>query len=100
MNKVKYLLTYRYSEIIHDLTVEFTKSFLLSRLSNLSNLGNLIEKPKLPDNPQDAANFLLTLCHQETYLLDKQIKAMEEKFVEEGGFSENLLKRRLKYRAG
>lgn len=191
MNKVKYLLTYRYSEIIHDLTVEFTKSFLLGHLSslrnlsnlkgradyrqadqmnqaarsgkqnivegvgqsatskkgeikllgvslasfeelltdfedflrqnnlitypktdprvtafrktafrlsnlgNLSDLGSLIEKPRLPDNPQDAANFLLTLCHQETYLLDKQIKAMEEKFIQEGGFTENLFKKRL-----
>lgn len=191
MNKVKYLLTYRYSEIIHDLTIKFTKSFLLghlsilsnlsnlggradyrqadqmnqaarsgkqnivegvgqsatskkgeikllgvalasfeelladfedflrqnnfaiypktdplvtafrktafrlSHLSNLSNLGNLIEKPRLPDNPQDAANFLLTLCHQETYLLDKQIKSMEAKFIQGGGFTENLLKKRL-----
>ncbi|MBI2613498.1 MAG: four helix bundle protein [Candidatus Levybacteria bacterium] len=186
MNKVKYLLTYRYSEIIHDLTVQFTKAYLLgnlsilrnlsnlkgkadyrqadqmnqaarsgkqnivegvgqsttskkgeikllgvalasfeelltdfedflrqnnfeiyskndprvtafrktafrlSNLNNLSDLGNLIEKPRLPDSPQDAANFLLTLCHQITYLLDKQIKAMEAKFIQEGGFTENL----------
>lgn len=191
MNKVKYLLTYRYSEIIHDLTIKFTKAFLLGRLSvlrnlsnlggradyrqadqmnqaarsgkqnivegvgqsatskkgeikllgvalasfeelltdfedflrqnnlaiypktdpkvtafrrkayqlsnlsNLSSLGDLIEKPRLPDNPQDAANFLLTLCHLETYLLDKQIKAMEEKFIQEGGFTENLFRKRL-----
>ena len=81
INRVKFLLTYRYSEIIHDLTVEFTKSFLL---------GNLIERPVLPDSPQDAANFLLILCHQETYLLDKQIKAMEEKFIQGGGFKENF----------
>lgn len=190
MNKVKYLLTYRYSEIIHDLTVEFTKRFILghlsslgnlrpdyrtadqmnqaarsgkqnivegvgqsqiskrgeikllgvakasfdellmdcedflrqnnleiypktdprvtkfrgiafklSNLSNLSHLGHLIEKPQLPDNPRDAANFLLTLCHQETYLLDRQIKSLEEKFIKEGGFSENLFKRRLENRS-
>ena len=191
MNKVKYLLTYRYSEIIHDLTIEFTKAYILSNLSNLknlrgikpdyrqadqmnqaarsgkqniveavgqsqtskkgeikllgvakasleellmdyedflrqnnletypkndpkitnfrqtafrlsnlrnlSNLGNLIEKPKLPDNPQDAANFLLALCHQVTYLLDHQIKSLEEKFIKEGGFTENLFKRRIKF---
>lgn len=190
MNKVKYLLTYRYSEIIHDLTIEFTKKYILSDLSNLSNLrgtkpdyrqadqmnqaarsgkqnivegvgqsqtskkgeikllgvakasleellmdcedflrqndleiypktdprvtkfrviafrlshlsnlsdlGNLIEKPKLPDNPQDAANFLLTLCHQATYLLDRQIKALEEKFIAGGGYTENLFKKRIK----
>lgn len=190
MNKVKYLLTYRYSEIIHDLTVTFTKTYFLSPLSSLSNLkgkpdyrnadqmnqaarsgkqnivegvgqsqtskkgeikllgvakasleellmdcedflrqnnfeiypkthskiinfrqiafrltnisnlsdlGHLIENPKLPDNPQDAANFLLTLCHQATYLLDRQIKSLEKKFIKEGGFTENLFKKRFKY---
>lgn len=190
MNKVKYLLTYRYSEIIHDLTIAFTKAYILGYLSNLGNLkgtkpdyrqadqmnqatrsgkqnivegvgqsqtskkgeikllgvvkasldellmdcedflrqnnldiypktnpkiinfrqmayrltnisnlsdlGNLIEKPSLIGNPQDDANFLLTLCHQVTYLLDKQIKALEEKFVKEGGFTENLFHKRLK----
>lgn len=179
MNKVKYLLTYRYAEIIHDLTVQFTKKYInlysrtrdqmdqaarsgkqnivegvgqgqtskrgeikllgvskasfeellmdfedylrqndleiyskeslkvskmrqyafrITSISNLSDLGSLKEKPFFPGNPQDAANFLLTLCHQITYLLDKQIKAMEEKFIKEGGFTENLLKKRLSNR--
>ena len=194
MNKVKYLLTYRYAEIIHDLTIEFTKAYLmgslstlrnlsnlrqkadyrqadqmnqaarsgkqnivegvgqsqtsksgeikllgvakasfeellsdfedflrqnkleiyakgdprvtkfrqtafrLSNLSNLSDLGNLIEKPELPGNPQDGANFLLTLCHQETYLLDKQIKAATEKFAKEGGIREKLYEERKRRR--
>src|SRR3972149_5607211 len=40
MNKVKYLLTYRYAEIIHDLTVEFTKAYLMGNLSTLRNLSN------------------------------------------------------------
>ncbi len=194
MNKVKYLLTYRYGLIIHDLTVEFTKAYLfgrlstlrnlsnlsqnadyrqadqmnqaarsgkqnivegigqsqtsksgeikllgvskasfeelladfedflrqnnleiypktdprvtafrkkayqLSHLSNLSNLGNLKEKPELPGSPQDDANFLLTLCHQETYLLDRQIKSAEAKFIREGGLNEKLFCARKKYR--
>lgn len=185
--KHKYLLTYRFAEVTHDLTVEFCQVFL----SDLSNLGNLrgiptrrtieqmtqaarsgkqnivegvgqsatskkgeikllgvakasfeeliadfedflrqrklpildkndprvgqfrqmgveatkLKSPKLPASPQDglrlpkgeteAANLLLTLCHQETYLLDRQIKALEEKFIQEGGFTENLFKRRL-----
>lgn len=174
--KYKYLLTYRYAEIIHDLTVVFCKKYIsyksrtkdqmeqaarsgkqniveavgesdttkkneikllgyskgsfeelladyedylrqnslpiypktdprvshfretayrLSNLSNLSNLGNLIEKAVLPIDAADAANLLLTLCHLETYLLDKQIKAMVAKFQKEGGFSENLLRGRL-----
>lgn len=88
MNKVKYLLTYRYAEIIHDLTVEFTKKY------TLSYLGELKEKPKLFGNPQDDANFLLTLCHQVTYLLSQQIKAVEEKFISEGRYTETLARKR------
>lgn len=194
MNKVKNLLTYRYSEIIHDLTVEFTQkytlgrlsnlgslnsgckrpdyrtadqmnqaarsgkqniveavgqgrtsekgvikllgvanasfeelltdyedflrqnklkvyqlsdprvtnfrqiAFRLSNLSNLSDLGELIERPRLFNNPEDDANFLLTLCHQVTFLLSKQIKAAEDKFIQEGGYNESLYKKRREYR--
>lgn len=190
MNKVKYLLTYRYAEIIHDLTIEFTKRYILSslsnlrnlnsemrpdyrqadqmnqaarsgkqnivegvgqartsskgeikllgvanasfeelltdyedflrqhdlevypkndprveefkklayhlsNLSNLSDLGELKEKPKLLGNPEKDANFLLTLVHIETYLLSRQIKAAEDKFISGGGYSENLFHKRL-----
>lgn len=194
MNKVKNLLTYRYAEIIHDLTVEFTKKYILShlsnlgspssnykkpdyrtadqmnqaarsgkqnivegvgqgftsekgtikllgvanasfeelltdyedflrqnnlriyqltdtrvtefrqiafRLSNLRNLsdrGELVEKPKLFGNPEDDANFLLTLCHQITYLLSRQIKATEDKFIKEGGYNETLARKRREFR--
>ncbi len=76
-------------------TVFRQKAYQLSNLSNLSDLGNLIEKPVLPGNPQDDANFLLTLCHMTTFLLDKQIKAMIEKFEQDGGFTENLFRKRL-----
>lgn len=178
MNKVKYLLSYRYAEMIHDLTMDFVKqyvdyksrtrdqmeqaarsgkqniiegvgqsqtsekglikllgvakasfdelladyedilrqqrleiyprssvaitkfrqlAFKLSHLSNLSNLGNLIKRPKLSGKLQTDANFLLTLCHQVTYLLDRQIKAEIEKFTKGGGFTENLFDKRRKY---
>lgn len=81
----------------HPKVTEFRQTaYRLSHLSNLSNLGDLRERPILPENPQDAANFLLTLCHLETYLLNKQIKALEQRFVEEGGYTENLFKRRLR----
>ena len=175
--KHKYLLTYRYAEIIHDLTIIFVKKYIyyksrtcdqmeqsarsakqnivegvsegdtskkgeikflgfaksstdelltdyedflrqrnlpiypkthpkitsfrqiaykLSALSNLSPLGQLIKKPRLPGNPTDDANFLLTLCHQLSFLLHRQIKSTEAKFIEEGGYTENLLLKRLK----
>lgn len=181
--KHKYLLTYRYSEIVHDLTVYFCDRFLqgfdyrrtreqmvqaarsgkqnivegigqstaskkgeikllnvakasleelttdyedflrqrnfpifakgdprvlnlrqigyhLSDLRNLSSLGEFIEKPKLLENAIEAGNFLLTLCHLTTFLLSKQIAAAEQKFLTEGGYTENLWKRRENFRKG
>lgn len=60
----------------------------------------VIEKPDLPDKPEEAANLLITLINQETFLLDKQIKSLEEKFVKEGGYTENLFKKRLEVKKG
>ena len=71
------------------------QAYRLSNLSNLSNLGEFKEKPGLPESPEEAANFLLTLCHQVTFLLSRQINKAEEMFLKEGGYSENLFKRRL-----
>ena len=68
----------------------------LSHLSNLSPLGNLRKKPTLPTSSQDAANLILTLCHQLSFLLHRQIKSAEAKFIEEGGYTENLFLKRLK----
>lgn len=49
-------------------------------------------------NPEDFANCLICLIHQANYLLDRQLQALEKKFIEEGGFTENLYKRRFSYR--
>jgi len=54
--------------------------------------------PNLPSDPEEAASFLLTLAHQQSYLLSQQIKSLEEKFIREGGYTENLLKKRLEVR--
>ena len=193
MNKVKYLRTYRYSEMVHDLTVEFCQQYVLSDLSNLrslsaerkpdfrtadqmnqaarsgkqnivegvnksttsnqgvikllgvarasieelltdyedflhqrgfqiypktdkritefrklayklsslsklNDLGEFEEKPRLFGEPEKDANLLLTLCHLLSYLLDKQIKATEDKFIQEGGYSERLARKRREFR--
>lgn len=80
----------------HPKITQFRQTaYSLSHLSNLSHLGHLIKKPVLPVNSEEAANFLLTLCHLETYLLDKQIKSLEKRFIDEGGYTENLFKKRL-----
>lgn len=57
-----------------------------------------IDKPDLPDIPEKAANLMITLINQETFMLDRQIKSLEEKFIQEGGYSEKLFKKRLQAR--
>jgi four helix bundle suffix protein len=54
--------------------------------------------PTLPRIPEEAANLILTLSHQESFLLSKQLKSLEEKFVKEGGYTEKLFRRRLDFR--
>lgn len=45
-------------------------------------------------NSETAANCAICLIHQVNFLLDRQIKSIEEKFVKEGGYSENLRRKR------
>lgn len=59
---------------------------------------NIPNTPNLPSNPEHAANMLLTFCQMETFLLTKQIAAIEQKFIKEGGFRENLFKKRIEYK--
>jgi len=55
--------------------------------------------PILPSVPEEAANLILTLGHQDSFMLSKQITSLEEKFVQEGGYSEKLFGKRLKFRS-
>lgn len=43
---------------------------------------------------QSAANTALCLIHQANYLLDRQLKALEQEFMTNGGFTERLYKKR------
>ena len=52
--KHKYLLTYRYSEIIHDLTVEFCQRFLVGHLSYLGDLGQIPKRRTIDQMVQAA----------------------------------------------
>jgi len=40
--------------------------------------------------PETAANALLCLIHQANYLLDQQLRSLEQHFLAEGGFTERL----------
>ena len=46
------------------------------------------------DNAETAANCAICLIHQTNFLLDRQLKSLEEQFVKRGGFTENLRRRR------
>jgi restriction system protein len=45
--------------------------------------------------PEVAANTVICLIHQTAYLLDRQLRFLEEQFLKEGGFREKLYKARL-----
>lgn len=74
-----------------------------ANLRTLRDLRNpktleLIQSLKLPKDPEEATNFLLTLCNQCSSLLRKQVAGLERKYRNEGGYTEKLYKRRKKYR--
>ena len=44
------------------------------------------------------ANIAVCLIHQTNYLLDQQIRRLEQDFVKEGGLRERMTRARLQYR--
>lgn len=46
-------------------------------------------------SPEDAANAMICLINQTNRLLDQKLRWLEEKFVSEGGFRENLFRKRI-----
>lgn len=48
--------------------------------------------------PEDAANAMVCLINQTNRLIDQKLRWLEERFVKEGGFRENLFKKRVAYR--
>jgi four helix bundle suffix protein len=49
-------------------------------------------------SPEVASNTLICLINQTNYLLDQQLRQLEQKFLEEGGFTERLYYTRLQAR--
>lgn len=48
--------------------------------------------------PEVAANAMLCLIHQTNYLLDQQLRQLEQAFLQEGGFTERLYRARSEHR--
>lgn len=66
--------------------------------TNLTNLPNWANKFNREKNPEIFANLLITLTKMDCYLLDQMIRRLEDKFIKEGGYTENLFKKRLRYK--
>jgi four helix bundle suffix protein len=45
-------------------------------------------------SPEEAANTLICLINQATYLLKRQLEKLEQSFLHEGGFTERLYQAR------
>lgn len=76
-----------------------TAQAITGYLCNTGNTRIIKEKLPLPKDPEQAANLLLTLCHLESYLLNRQVNSLEEKHKKEGGYTEKLYRERTKYRS-
>lgn len=59
---------------------------------------NSLNTPKLPSNPEESANMLLTFCNMEGFLLRNLVASLIEKHQNEGGLTERLYKNRIQYR--
>ncbi len=49
-------------------------------------------------DPETAANTIICLIHQANYLLDQQIRSLEQAFLKEGGLRERMTRARLEER--
>lgn len=86
----------------HNLKIWDKNETKMRELRDLRVMGNPLphipQFPHIPHNPGLAANLMVMLCQRTTYLLDKQIESLKQKFIKEGGFRENLFQKRLQYR--
>lgn len=49
-------------------------------------------------DPEAFANLMVTLCTKEGYLMDKFLEGVKNRFIREGGFRENLFRKRIDYK--
>ena len=66
--------------------------------ANLTNESNLSNLSNWTNSPERFTNLMISLISKENYLLDQMLRSLEQKFISEGGYSENLFKKRLERR--
>ncbi len=65
------------------------------KLAYAGNRSYTTYGPYIEDAPPEvAANTLICLINQTNYLLDQQLRQLEQQFLQEGGFSEKLYRAR------
>lgn len=67
-------------------------------LKKTPTLPNYPDFPDLPEDISKAVNLMITLVNQAIYLQKRLKQSLEKKFIEKGGFRENLFRKRLKKR--
>ncbi len=71
----------------------------IRKLSYMSNRSYMTYKSNIEvESAEVAANTMICLIHQTNYLLDQQIRKLEQMFLKDGGFTERLYKARRKSR--
>lgn len=121
----EYLLTYKLSIIVYDLTVQFTQNYInhyshtvdqmvQAARSGKQNIAEGYKQASLKTyikltgvslgSEEELLNDIKDFARQNSikvYPVDvaKQKNSLEQKFIHEGGFSENLLRKRLKERS-
>lgn len=67
--------------------------------SNKSNWSNESNWSNWTNSSESFCNLMITFLNRENYLLDQLLRVLENKFINQGGYSENLFKRRLEARS-
>ena len=72
---------------------------VVRKLAYASNRSYTTYRAYIEDAPPEvAANTLICLINQTNYLLDQQLRQLEQQFLEEGGFTERLYRTRVQAR--
>ncbi|PIV70641.1 four helix bundle protein [Candidatus Roizmanbacteria bacterium CG17_big_fil_post_rev_8_21_14_2_50_39_7] len=70
---------------------QIVRALVYNRYNNYKNYKGYIQ------NPESACNTMICLINQTNQLLDQKLRWLEEDFVKNGGFRENLFKKRREY---
>jgi four helix bundle suffix protein len=76
------------------------KAAFIRKLCYKSNRSYTTYKPYIEEKgPENAANTMICLVRQTSFLLDKLLRSLEKQFTEEGGFTERLHQARTDHRS-